>query len=254
MKRLWLIPILCLLALPCAADDMRLARMQQAIVGSGVVTAPAAPDVPHTVYITENTIDIAYTSIPYDAGTFSTGVLDAWLNAGATTTNYVSDEYLSLGYWTGPFYDTAVFIFDVSGIPSTAEITDVSLVMSCRGGCATFANVIEIRRCLVNVDIATTTYQIYSTGNSWQSNGGVGGSDGAASSSSFAKDGANDWFVGTGAGLISDVQGWVDSSYANYGWLIVNPGTTDGDFGQFNSSNVVNGWRPYLKVEYLAYE
>jgi hypothetical protein len=80
----------------------------------------------------------------------------------------------------------------------------------------------------------------------------------ATVSASLTIDGtaASDFVNWSGAGLVADVQDWVDGSAPNYGWLIDAPaaqnlGTTERFYAWFHSGDFADAsLRPKLVVEY----
>jgi hypothetical protein len=105
-----------------------------------------------------------------------------------------------------------------------------------------------VRRVLRNWVDGQATYNIYSTGNSWTTAGCLGdGSDRVATAS------ATFTFSGTGyldtGNISTDVQGIINGTYSNYGWLFEIT-ETGANWEGMRHSDSSDGQRPYLTVTY----
>lgn len=94
---------------------------------------------------------------------------------------------------------------------------------------------------------ATWVNRFFGTTNFWNTAGGdfVAG---ASSTTSVSGTGSYSW---TGAGLVADVQAWVDDPSSNFGWLIKGNEATFPTAKRFDSRENSNGSRrPVLSVTY----
>lgn len=200
-----------------------------------------------TVVISDNT-----------SGADFSGVEDARIRLAAPTTNDGSGATLeATAYDVGDDNRSLIRFAGLSNIPSTATITSVTLTINCSTNLANVVapNEVVIHRCLRAFVEGQATWNIYSTGNSWATAGGLGTGDAVASASHTEAPSA-----GTGdkafssAGLLADVQAWVDGSVANNGWLIKHSGDPSGSLQtkvyEFVSSEGADGSRPRLSVTY----
>lgn len=185
-----------------------------------------------TVTITENT-----------GGNF-TGVDDAELDVGSPTTNFGSASPVV----TSAFNDehTLIRFGGLSNIPSTATVTAVTVRLNF--ATAPGSGDIVFRRCLRNWVEAQATWNEFSTGNSWSTGGCRGdGTDRVASASATITHGTSSGYVDlSAAGLVSDVQAWVDGTNPNHGWLL----TDSAGYIEIISSEGANGSRPEIIVTY----
>ncbi|MEE8104129.1 MAG: DNRLRE domain-containing protein [Planctomycetota bacterium] len=80
----------------------------------------------------------------------------------------------------------------------------------------------------------------------WDTAGGdfVGGSSAVATTAA----GFNEWMSN---GLLADLQGWVDTSVPNHGWILIGGESTDGSAKRFDTrENDTVANRPLLEVQY----
>ncbi|MFH0825301.1 MAG: hypothetical protein V2B18_21325 [Pseudomonadota bacterium] len=114
MKKLWLIPILLLMVLPCWAEEIQLARMTQGILGSGGVAAPANTPIA-IVSGSENAVQANYsTSLGCPLGASTTAgnqiiVCIVFSGGSAATISSVADGH-----------NTYASVIDVTGAPKIA--------------------------------------------------------------------------------------------------------------------------------------
>src|SRR5262249_54158633 len=94
---------------------------------------------------------------------------------------------------------------------------------------------------------ATWTYAFYNT-TTWTTPGG----DYVTTPSATQSANINPQYVTwSSAGLVSDVQGWVNNPTTNFGWMIVGDETTNGTSRLFVSSESPNtAYRPALTIDY----
>jgi hypothetical protein len=116
----------------------------------------------------------------------------------------------------------------------------------------------KVRRILPARDWVETqaTWNIWKTSNNWTTAGCL--SDGndrvatpSSSMASYAIGGTGAYYAITG--LAADVEGFINGTFTNNGWLL---STDDGGSGQshktFASTSGTDGQRPYLEVVYTA--
>lgn len=189
---------------------------------------------------------------------------DALIYSLDSGTNFGSTVDLQTGDTSGAGSYSRRFLlaFDVSGVPAGATINAVTLSLweddASRSG-GVFSWDVEMRRVLRNWVEAQVTFNSYSTGNNWATAGCGNATDRVDSISAVltldaaAAEGFVDW---TGAGLVADVQAWVDGSASNYGWLFTAPlaeyqGTSPYGYSLFCSSdNAYTDRRPKIVITY----
>jgi hypothetical protein len=193
-----------------------------------------------------------------DTGADFSGVEDVRIRLAAPTSNDGSGATLeATAYDVGDDNRFLIRFAGLSNIPSTATIDSVTLTLNCSANLANLSapNEVQIYRCTRAFVEGQATWNIYSTGNSWATAGGTGTGDSEASASHVEAPSA-----GTGdktfssAGLIADVQAWVDGSVTNNGWLVKHSGDPSGSAQtkvyEFVSSEGTDGSRPELSVTY----
>ena len=155
--------------------------------------------------------------------------------------------------------------FDLSAIPTGATITGVTVNMFASQVSSTDASDVSFHRLLSawgestsdanggeggGIAAATgdaTWTNTFFDSQFWTTEGGDFIST-ASATTSVSTTGAYSW---SSPGLIDDVQGWLDGSIANFGWIAVGNETTASTAKRFNSrSNSSNN--PTLTVEFTA--
>ncbi len=187
--------------------------------------------------------------------TFS-GFVDTWLGLFAPTTN--NDGAASFGvnrFGTGNHavgYIKATG-FNTTNIPAGSTITAASVNVKCQDDGAPFA--VRLRRVLRNAVVGQATWNVYSTGNSWTTGGGLSdGNDRSATTTADATPNGVAYVVWSDAQLVTDLQNMLDGSVSNFGWHMerADAGTDDGNYYTFTASEGADGSRPYLSVTYTA--
>ena len=108
------------------------------------------------------------------------------------------------------------------------------------------------RRVLRNWVENQATWNVYSTGNSWTTAGAKGdGTDRVATATTLSGLGSALNQYHAQAISTADVEGWINGTFSNYGWLINIVESTD-QFWKFVSNTGTDGQRPYLSVTYEA--
>lgn len=190
---------------------------------------------------------------------------DTYMSSINNTTNYGTSDWLYVG--DGASGEThnlrSLGKVDLSSISASAIITAVTLSLyeadaSDTAGVGSWA--VELNRLLLNWVEAQATWEIYSTGNSWNTAGAAGSDSDIDSdiSATLTLDGtaAGGYVDWTGATLTEDVQKIVDGTYANnYGWRIAAPnaegqGAGGLSYNGFHSLDKGTGYKPKLVVTY----
>lgn len=188
------------------------------------------------------------------------GFADNKLKENAPTTNEGSTNNIEVTKYSGGDWTTGlVKASGISSIPAGSIITATSLFLY--QYLADFANgtyVVAAKRCLRNWVEAESTWNIYSTGNSWTTGGAFGNGTDRDTAATFVSAGLD---LSTGAykelvgnvDAIYDVQRMLDGAIPNYGWMLERTDASN-DFGfrVFRSSEGTDGQRPYLSVTYTT--
>jgi len=204
---------------------------------------------------------------PFEIGAtdtfYSTG--DTYLSNREATTNYGAEDHLYVGDGSGGGDSQCrdLVKFDISTIPSNAIVSAVtfSLYEYAAGDTAGVGDhAVEMNRLLLNWVEDEATWNIYSTGNNWNTAGCSGSNSDYDSdiSATLTLDSTaeSDYVDWTGATLIDDVQKVVDEIYTNYGWRVASPtAETQGTnycYNSFYSLNKGTGYKPKLVVTYTV--
>jgi hypothetical protein len=119
----------------------------------------------------------------------------------------------------------ALIRFDLSGqLPAGAIINSVSVTVDvARVPPSAVNSTFDLRQALRSWDELSVTWNSVTSGVPWNAPGaeGPGDSSANASSSVFISGGGNYTFPST-AGLVADVQAWVDDASSNNGWVLVS--------------------------------
>lgn len=193
-----------------------------------------------TVTIGANTTD-TYTGL-------FVGTLNADLPTNTSTGADTSSNPYNFGVVTTNRRNILVRPTGITNIPSTATVTAASLKLRLFESYGV-NRTITLTRVLRNFVSGQVCWDNWSTGNAWDVGGAEGSAtDVAASSSGDAATGTtNDaWFEANDAGIVTDVQAFVDGTYGAYGWRLTNPGGTAAFYGP----TATDGYRPYLEVTY----
>jgi hypothetical protein len=179
-----------------------------------------------------------------------TGCEDTVIKQGAATTNYVNTNGWSVYYNTGNM-EKILIKFDLSSIPSDATITKVWLDTYCSAVYSS-THTVKINRILKPVNYSQCTWNIYSTGNNWDTAGCSAATDYDSDiirETSLPQ--AYQWVTYFGNTLVDDVQKMVNGTYDNNGWIITPTSEPSAAYRSFASSeNATVQYRPKLIVEY----
>jgi hypothetical protein len=201
-------------------------------------------------------------TISQNTGATYTGFQATGLESANPTVNYndtTFDNKFQATAFTGG--QNANALFKATGLSNiaaseTATSAKVRLSVVRNGTAPTYS--VSLYRVLRNDDITQATFNVFSTGNNWQTAGGVGALDIASTPSATAtisqiSGGVLEF---SGAQLTQDVNDMIDGVVPNYGWLAIATNyTTYGDENYIhfnNNANGVDGTRPALVVELAA--
>lgn len=185
--------------------------------------------------------------------------------SGSTTNSNGKGEHIFTGRTDDGYLRRAFIAFDVSAIPAGSTITGVSLTLFMSRSRASAVNVSlhrataswgegtsnaaeeEGRGALATPGDATWLHRFYPT-SLWANVGG----DFRSTTSAVASVSREGPYVWSGAGLVSDVQMWLNDPGTNFGWLLRGEEMQDKSATRFDSREVttVNN-RPVLRVGYV---
>lgn len=199
-------------------------------------------------------LNVSGNALTSDTTVYSDGTSD---NTGANPTNF-SGQTQSHGV------RRLLVKFDVSAIPSNATVQAVSLQMT----------IVRVS----NISPADSTHTLHRLNNSWVQGSGLGGGAGGqiiagAASWLYRQTPSLAWtapggdyvgapsastyvgfstgnFTWSGAGLVSDVQGWVANSTTNFGWILIGDETVLQSAREFGSADGSAAQQPVLTVTY----
>lgn len=141
--------------------------------------------------------------------------------------------------------------FDFSSIPSVAIVTSATLELYQNGDFSSNARVkyvYRVKRDWINDKV---TWNIYSTGNNWQTAGCSGSDDreltDIGSLSLGAGESDNAWYAWSLTP--SAVQEWISGSFANNGLILITDTETN-DLYSYQSLENAGGNYPKLTIEY----
>ena len=202
-----------------------------AIIASTLVTGPVRAD--------------TYTSQPDETSGVDTFIssLDPTGNHGGVSI-YIGESN------TSSDVVRTLLKFDLSSIPATAIVESATLSLWQTNDFSDNARtlrVFRVKRSWVEVE---ATWNIYSTGNNWQTAGGFGADDaeqtdiGALAFGASEANGQKDWSL-----TASAVEEMIDGTWANNGFML-KADTENNDAYGFHSSGGTAGQRPKLVVVY----
>jgi len=173
--------------------------------------------------------------------------LDTYTDYYNATTNYATSGVLHLGSSGGTPQSGLLAFSGLSVLPAYSRIQSavLTLYLATKGRDAT----LSVYGLLRNWVEAEATWNIYSTGNAWQTVGGFGALDRDASavgSVAISSTGAKDITV------TALVQAWVNSGRANYGFSLSEDYVSNNTYNDYvSSSGATSTQRPKLVVEYF---
>lgn len=178
---------------------------------------------------------------------------DTYINANAVSTNFGTASVISVGEdsTTVDRYRTLIK-FDLSNIPVNARIISATLSLRVAVDRSTNARDYKVWRLLKNWIEGQATWNIYSTGNNWDTAG--------AGNTASDHDGSIAWAttnfgaseaVGTDKTFalnVTEFTKWINGSYPNYGLLIKAETETNDAYAFDSSSHATEANRPKLTV------
>jgi hypothetical protein len=176
-----------------------------------------------------------------------TDVWDTILRENDANVNYGSGLSLLI-YNYPPGTRHTLLKFDLTSIPAGSTITAATLGLNCSDASASTIQMRKLLRIWVELQ---ATWNIYSTGNSWTTAGGISdGNDRSATITASTAISGTGWKTWSDDQLITDIQAMIDGG-ANNGWHFQNSSDPN-VYPAFVSSDGTDGSRPYLSVTYTA--
>jgi hypothetical protein len=196
-------------------------------------------------------------TIGNNTGDDITGTEDTQIYEGDPTVNQDGND-LDMGKFSGGVHRHGLIRFTgISSIPAGATITNATMYLWLNAASATANQTFTLRRSLRNWVEGQATWNVYSTGNSWTTAGGLDTTNdrSSASSGTSAAIGSTTGlyyaFCADDATFIANIQGFLDGDFTNNGWHIERTdAANDATFRVFTRSEGTDGQRPYLEVTY----
>lgn len=191
-------------------------------------------------------------TITENTGGDFTGVEDTRIAESSATTNFSGSINLETSTFGASADRTNTVIkFDLSNLPASITITDAKLRLKKNGSDAVAGDDdISVYRLLRTVVFNQATYNVYSTGNSWQTAGGSGALDiDTTATDTIAVNDTTGVYVEWD--VTADVQDFYAGTETNNGWLLSSDTYTQGDWKQYHSSDATDTNRPELVVTYI---
>ena len=174
-------------------------------------------------------------------------------------------SYFFTGNTKDGFHRRAVIAFDLSAVPAGSTITGVTLTLRASRVAQNVGETVSLRRLLANwgegtsnadqqegagaastPGDATWIHTFYNTA-FWSTAGG----DFSSAASAATTVGGTGQYSWSSAGMVADVQAWLDNPATNFGWIVMgNEGTaeTAKRFDSKENTTVAN--RPSLTITY----
>ena len=193
-----------------------------------------------------------------NTGNDFSGTEDAQLQENAATTNDGGGtDLFASTFGVGDRRWFVIRFTGLSNITGPVTVNSATLRMKQRQNNGVGTESFTLRRCLRDWVEAQVTWNIYKTSNNWTSGGGMSNGNDRSSTISVTKAaGTSDVVISfTSAQLASDVQGFINGTFANDGWHMGLDDETGGDsrFWLFDSSeHGTDGNRPELEVDYTV--
>lgn len=197
----------------------------------------------------------ATATIGDNTGNTFSGTVDVTLKSNVPTTNLDLGALEVHKYGVGDHGNSLIKFTGLSNITGPVTVTSATLyvypVAAASGGIDLAAH-----RLLRNWVEGEATWNVYSTGNNWGTPGGISaGIDivGTASATASFDSTTLAYRSWSSAGLIADVEAWINGTASNYGWLIQRVGAgDDGSYHIFTDSEGADATRPYLDITYTS--
>jgi hypothetical protein len=175
---------------------------------------------------------------------------DNYMQSGLPTTNNGSQTHVAIGYSTSEGIYRALLRFNLSSIPSNSDVISAKLTLIYFWEAVTGSITVNIYRQKRNWVDSQSTWNVYSTGNSWATAGGFGADDCEQTEvSSLLIDDTHEaktWTIDN-TSIEEMLSG---GSWTNYGYLLkaTNEGLTDKVFISSDYPTEVS--RPKLVIVY----
>ena len=174
-----------------------------------------------------------------------TGTTDTYITSPPTdTVNHDADGALNLKWYAAENRSNTLVRFDVSSIPSGAIVVSATLTLvpsTLIFGAPFNVSSYPLKRNWIENQ---ATWNIYSTGNNWETVGGLGANDIGSKEGTTA-------VPATGNAVFSIpvmVQGWIDGSLTNYGVSLITDGIAEKYWLGRDSEYATSASRPLLTV------
>jgi len=200
--------------------------------------------------VTTPSVVVGTSTISFKQGTNGyIGTTDTYINESAATTNYGSATSVTVD-GAGPFAN-GLLKWDLSAIPSYATVSDVKLVYNVTDNSGT--STYSVYRSLKPWTENGATWNTYDGTNAW---GAIGSLDSTTDYNSTALGTISKSTTGFGTSTlnssgIATVQGWIDGSFLNNGFMVTK--TTGADIDGFvfaSKDSLTAANRPALVVTY----
>ena len=176
------------------------------------------------------------------------GTLDTVLSEEFLDSNYGNELACRVDGDDGNGNDLSTILYwDVSAIPTGSIVEGVTVTLNVFDPSNDTYQVYEMKRNWVE---SQTTWNVYSSGNTWQIPGALGSDDrGSAVLGTFAPSITGLYNINLNSDGVALVQSWVDDPASNHGFIIANGSAADGaDFDSSEASTA--SARPKLTVRY----
>ena len=195
---------------------------------------------------------MATVDIGDNTGDDFSGTEDTKLKSTEATTNYGSEGTTEVTkYEVGNHSHTIMKFSGISNLPGALNVSSSTLYLyRVPPGHDYNITAKVLNRNWVEGE---ATWNIYSTGNSWTTAGGLHETDDRSSTTTFdiLSDDDTAYIDFSSAQLAADVEDFADGSLSNYGWHIARTGVgEDGEYQTYVTSDGDDGKRPYLSVTY----
>jgi len=179
---------------------------------------------------------------------------DNFIQSTAATNNFGNDAVLASGESniSSAVYRSLI-MFDLSSIPANATISSATLSLWIAVDRSDNARDVRVFRSLRNWHETQSTWNIYSTGNNWQTAGSAGVNDYDATALATTNLGANvavDTEVQFSLNT-AEIKKLIDGTYTNYGFLLSTATENNDAYVYYSSDEVTKATqRPKLTIFY----
>ena len=196
-------------------------------------------------------------TIGLNTGNTYTGVQDCYIEKFyPNSVDYYGTDILDISKYDAANEANFLLLFSgLSNIPSNATITGAKLRLYTVESFGAL-NTHHLRECYRSFVDTQATWNVYSTGNPWQTPGGTGNSDRDNTSiiASLVVNQAVEYKEFSSAALVALVQAWVSGSKTNRGLIVERDDANnyDSSYRNYASSQGVDGNRPELEVTFTT--